>query len=507
MLVHPLHTSIPLPALFPSPFSSTPHPLAKMAAEEVMERVRAYMAAHPESELHQRGKMFGVLVVSPHNEHTASHDEHTAPHDRQTGPHHKQSSQSLHSLGYLAAFSAMLDGQMQHEGFVPPVYDWSVPDGYFRKEEAAISVLTKNLKVTDTMALRQERKHRSQALQRWLFAQFKMINAASEQRDLLDIFASEPVILSPEEYFAERKLENASTPLPPSGAGECCAPKLLQFAFLHGLRPVCMAEFWMGASPHDEVRIEGRYYPACQGKCRPILRHMLQGTAVAPNPLQTDGRALSGKITVIHEDNDLLVIDKPSGLLSVPGKEDSYSVQEYLEETYQQPVYAVHRLDMDTSGLLIFAKTPSVAEGLQVQFLRHEVKKKYVAVLESQKAFTANQKSGVISLPLLPNPFDRPRQLVDFQHGKPAITEWQILDEQYSVHGKQGVLVALFPQTGRTHQLRVHCAHADGLGCPIMGDRLYGNAGDRLMLHATELQFTHPVTHERLIFRSDPSWT
>lgn len=453
-----------------------------------MARVRNYMQAQPESELHRRGKMFGVLVVAE-------------------------------PLGYLAAFSAMLDGSFTHDGFVPPVFDWSRSDGYFRQEETAISQINRQILSGDETVFREERKGRSQALQRWLFAQFGMLNAIGQSRNLLDIFAAEPAIMSREDYFAHHaSSHHPITPLPPSGAGECCAPKLLQYAFLHGLKPVCMAEFWMGASPRDELRVEGQYYPACQGKCKPILRHMLQGLEVQESPRRTDSRARAKEVKFVIEDAHLLVVEKPSGLLSVPGKEDDYSLQDYLtdylmakvseDSTSGTPVFAVHRLDQDTSGLMVFAKTKEAAKLLQQQFLRREVKKIYLAVVEPMRSLPSE---GEIRLPLLPNPLDRPRQMVDLEHGKTAITRWRQLGEWQSnsaMDTERGWLLALYPETGRTHQLRVHLAHQDGLGCPIKGDRLYGieSTAHRLMLHAAELQFTHPTTGESMHFKSEPRW-
>ncbi|MBR3648078.1 MAG: RluA family pseudouridine synthase [Paludibacteraceae bacterium] len=462
-----------------------------------MERVRAYMSEHPQSELHRAGKMFGVLVVEPQG-------------GAETEPLSGSETESQGAqVGYIAAFSAMLDGSFVHDGFVPPVFNWSTPDGYFRREECAISEMNHLIAASaDNAALRHERKQRSQALQRWLFAQFRMTNGLGEQRSVADIFADTAPILSKEDYYAHRReYDTASSPtLPPSGAGECCAPKLLQYAFTHGLRPVCMAEFWMGASPKDEVRREGMYYPACQGKCKPILTHMLQGINVAPNPLHTNGHLLSERVCIIYEDADMIVADKPAGMLSVPGKEDAYSLQEHLQARYGQPLYAVHRLDMDTSGLIVFAKTEQTAVTLQQQFLRREVQKIYLAVVEPLRDFSLGDQEGIISLPLLPNPLDRPRQMVDMQHGKKAVTHWQVSEAWSGKDGSRGWLLILHPHTGRTHQLRVHCAHSLGLGCPIIGDRLYGTACERLMLHAAELRLTHPRTGEALHFQSKPDW-
>lgn len=326
--------------------------------------------------------------------------------------------------------------------------------------------------------------------------------------------------------------EEGYTILPPAGAGECCAPKLLQAAYKRGLTPVCMAEFWMGASPKDELRIEGQYYPACTGKCKPILAHTLIGLDVEEDPETRSSRALAEQTETIYEDEWLLVVNKPSGLLSVPGKDGQYSLTEYLnrrvageendrrvagdgnnidENENENEVYIpVHRLDQDTSGLIVFAKTESIAKQLQALFLRRDIHKVYRAELYRRVAGDGNgnkfccailEGKGTIDLPLLPNPMDRPRQMVNHQHGKPAITHYRMTGE-IGPHG--GRIVELRPETGRTHQLRVHCAHIEGLGTPIYGDRLYGyanvneNSVERLMLHAAELIFPHPVTGEML---------
>jgi len=420
-----------------------------MAAEEVMADVHRYMASHPESELHRRGKMFGVLVVRKENG----------------------------EAGYLRAFSAMLDGTYHHTGYVEPVVDIAQPEGYFKQEEMRISAMPQGM----------ERKACSQALQRWLFAEYKMLNRSREERNLLSIFAEEKPILSAEDYFSERRQELLRQPtMPPSGAGECCAPKLLQYAFANGLTPLCMAEFWIGASSKEELRTEGCYYPACLEKCRPILRHMLQGLATDDNPMTADARHLAERVEVLYEDDYLLAVNKPSGLLSVPGRETAYSLQEWgAEHCGGLTPQAVHRLDQDTSGIVVMAKTETCYTMMQRLFQRRDILKRYEAVLTREPA----EKEGIINLPLLPNPADRPRQRVDYEHGKPAVT-------RYRLRGmvETGALVDFFPETGRTHQLRVHAAHPDGLDAPIVGDRLYGTPAERLMLHAAELQFAHPIT-------------
>lgn len=310
----------------------------------------------------------------------------------------------------------------------------------------------------------------------WLFHQYQLLNARGEVKDLVDIWQS---------YYNRPKLQR-KYPLPPGGTGDCCAPKLLQFAYQQGLKPVCMAEFWWGQPTREELRQHLNYYPACRGKCKPILTWMLQGLEVDPDPESLGFARLEPQI--VYEDDYLVVIDKPSGLLSVPGRLEDYSVQTIMQQRYPGSMVA-HRLDMGTSGLLIVAKSMDVYHELQQQFIRHEVRKKYIAMLEGQGAGSKEQEKGRIALPLRPDPMNRPRQVVDMEHGKRAVTDYEFMTDN---------MVALYPQTGRTHQLRIHCAHPDGLGRPIVGDELYGTKGERLMLHASELWLRHPVSGKEM---------
>ena len=251
-----------------------------------------------------------------------------------------------------------------------------------------------------------------------------------------------------------------------------------------------MAEFWWGESTKEELRQHLHYYPACRGKCKPILTWMLQGLDVDPNP-ELQGVAHL-ELNTVYEDNDIVVVDKPSGMLSVPGRIDDYSVETVMRQRYPDAMI-VHRLDMGTSGLLIVAKSSEAYHPLQEQFIKHQVKKKYVAMLEGRGK--KEEVRGTVSLPLRPDPMNRPRQMVDMEHGKRAVTDYEFLSDD---------LVALYPQTGRTHQLRIHCAHPDGLGRPIVGDELYGTKGDRLMLHASEIWFRHPITGQEMHLASSP---
>ena len=530
---------IALPDKFTYPFHYTPHPLCVMAADEV--QVYLQHQAQWQDEL-QQGKMFGVLIV--------------------------QTTEG--EIGYLAAFSGILAGKNIHSYFVPPIYDLLQPDGFFKKEEEHISAINHRIreleedtsyqkcrqaleeetarcsrllsqakaklkaakelrdcrrqteqlseseqaamiresqfqkaelkrlerslkehlsslqKETDTYvsqieALKNERKSRSATLQQQLFEQFRLLNARGEVKDLCSIFA------------------HTVHKIPPAGAGECAAPKLLQYAYFHHYRPVAMAEFWWGDSPKAEIRHHGHYYPACKGKCEPILGHMLQGLEVEENPLLEDNHRTT-VLDIIYEDDYLLIVNKPAGMLSVPGKETADSVYSRIRHLYPDATgpLVVHRLDMATSGLLLIAKTKEVHQNLQAQFSNRSIKKRYTALLEG----IVSDEEGTIDLPLCLNPLDRPRQIVDKEHGKPAITRYRVLARTESQ-----TLVAFYPLTGRTHQLRVHSAHSLGLHCPIKGDELYGSKADRLYLHAESLEFTHPVSKEKVTIEVKADFT
>jgi len=322
-------------------------------------------------------------------------------------------------------------------------------------------------------------------LQRLLCAQYHLLNGKGERRNLLEIFQNEQPILSPEEWFGKGQGDQGprdKDPLPPSGAGECCAPKLLQYAFQHGLKPLALAEFWVGASPANELRREGHFYAPCSGRCVPILRFMMQGLEVEKPAQENRTEDLCRQIEVLYEDASLMVVNKPAGLLSVPGKTEELSLSAYLKTqngyAYLMPA---HRLDQDTSGLIVLAKTEEVYKALQAYFQRRDILKRYEALIKGERLMD----EGVIELPLLPNPFDRPRQMVSLEHGKPALTRYIIRERR----ADGTIFVDFYPMTGRTHQLRVHAAHPEGLNAPILGDRLYGNGteeSDRLMLHSAE---------------------
>lgn len=449
MRLHPLHTDIAKPERFTYPFYYDPHPLCQLAAKEV----QTYIATHEDIKVDaDNGKMFGVLVVER---------------EGQNGQY-----------GFLAAYSGLLVGRNDWEYFVPPVYDAQQPDGHFKTMEREISAIAKNPDdPRDTKVLSQE-------LQLWLFHQYQLLNAQGESKDLVDIWQS---------YYTREKLRK-KYPLPPGGTGDCCAPKLLQFAYQQGLKPICMAEFWWGKSTKEELRQHGNYYPACRGKCKPILTWMLQGLEVDVNPETLGFPHL--EMETIYEDDHLLVINKPSGLLSSPGRVEQYSVETVMQQRYPGSFIA-HRLDMWTSGLLIVAKSIEIYRHLQEQFVKHEIRKRYIALLEPSESQLFSKKTGTIKLPLRPDPMNRPRQIVDYEHGKRAITDYEFLDNNR---------VALYPQTGRTHQLRIHCAHPDGLHRPIKGDELYGTKGDRLYLHAEQIWFRHPVTSESMHLEVSPDF-
>lgn len=319
-----------------------------------------------------------------------------------------------------------------------------------------------------------QRKEKSVELQNWLFDQYNFLNARGDLKNVQDIF---------KEFDIE---------VPPSGAGDCAAPKLLHYAFRNNLKPVAMAEFWWGKSPSTKVRRQGYFYPACRGKCEPILHHMLKGLQVAPNPiLQESGQDVH--IEKIYEDEHLVVINKPTEFLSVPGKHKYDSVYARIHAAYPKATgpLIVHRLDMSTSGLMLLAKSKFVHQELQKQFIDRSIRKSYVALLDGR----IEKDSGTIKLPLRVDLDNRPFQQVCYEHGKPAITEWEVIERT-----QNQTMVRFFPITGRTHQLRVHAAHHKGLNCPIVGDDLYGKKGGRLCLHAEKITFDHPVRDERVTF-------
>ena len=631
-MLHTLNVSIPSPRQFTYPFCYDVDPLAEAASLELQRYIAAADLMSTEKGC---GKMFGVLVVEYEDEEGALQRGFLAAYSgllggrndwpyfvppvfdaQQPDGHFKRTEREIsainreiaaieHDPEYLQsvaqheqtkkrlqaevdAFKAEVDAAkgrrdarrksgepLSEEEQAEMIRESQFMKAELRRRRKAMEQAESTLNTqhsTFLKSLQRKRKQMSDELQRWLFSAYRMLNAKGEERDLIDIF---------------REYTHA---MPPAGAGDCCAPKLLQYAYLHHLRPVCMAEFWWGESPASEIRHHLHYYPACRSKCLPILTHMLKGLDVAPNPLAQKRHTAEPR--VLYADEYIMVVDKPAGMLSVPGKAESVrsefsdsaniSVEEYFANL-QLPtnsqftteqftigeadnskfktqnskfLKAAHRLDMDTSGLLVLARTEEAYVELQRQFASRETVKRYEAVLSGVPKHIvggygipavaianscshlyfygqglrqecrsllrlepfaiqfAKYSSGCISLPLIADINDRPRQRVDMEHGKPALTLYNIVEVRavdantavaYTTKkvDKGRTLIHLYPKTGRTHQLRVHCAHPLGLACPILGDPLYGTErADRMYLHAAELTFRHPVTGETMHFLS-----
>ncbi|MBQ5888314.1 MAG: RNA pseudouridine synthase [Bacteroidaceae bacterium] len=525
------------PQRFNNPFYYSPHALCVMAANEVRAMLAQDSAVAADA---SKGKMFGVLVVrdgrgflgylaafsgllagsnnvagfvppvfdlqSPDGyfkkeeseisalnrkiKETESGDEYNAAvtavsdlkHEmelqlsvmREAMHSSKQRRNELRAVGTLTAeeeAALVRESQFQKAELKRATARWQQQ---IAESEAALAPFKHSV-----AAMKDERKRRSAALQRWLFEQFKVLNANGKEKSLLDIFA---------EY---------SGIIPPGGAGECAAPKLLQYAYLNSLTPIAVAEFWVGASPQGEVRRDGCFYGACKSKCEPILGYMLQGLDVEENALEKGGDI--SNIRIVFEDEHIVVVDKPSGVLSVPGIMGGTSVQQWLREEYlrSNELFVVHRLDMATSGLLVAAKSMEIYKELQRQFAAREVMKQYTALLDG----VPQSNEGSIELPLAADYDNRPRQKVDYANGKPAVTRYKVVGT-VERNGRQCAIVCFEPITGRTHQLRVHAAHKDGLDCPIVGDALYGTLNERLMLHASCITFVHPIDKEPVTFES-----
>ena len=568
-----LLSGIDIPERMNNPLDYQPHPLCIAVCKEL----QTYLSQREDwREEIGKGKMFGVLIVE-----------------------NAQPEPGASEIGYLAAYSGQIGGRSDWDDFVPAVFDYLQPDGYFKTHEAEISDINQRIRQlegnehikeaksliqqlqeerkqtiaayqekmkeakakrdarrktgnltpeeeaemvkesqfmkaelrrlkkslsekttleteyevfqADILRLKQLRKSLSDALQQWLFSQFRMQNHEGKMKDLLEIFRDAALRDYPQATLATSRIA-ALKMVPPAGSGECCEPKLLQYAYLHGYRPLQMAMFWWGESPKEEIRHHLQFYPACNGKCKPILHWML------PDRVFDSKIAEKQALETLYEDDQLAVIYKPSGLLSVPGKDSSqpsvYSIMRKKYPAASSPLI-VHRLDMATSGLMIIAKTDFAYHRLQKEFLHHRVQKKYIAIIgckdqeacdkiwekakkeelkeEGKSSISAEKQK--ISLPLMPDYLDRPRQIVNHEQGKEAITEYEVLDRIDATH----LRLALYPKTGRTHQLRVHCAHHEGLNAPILGDPLYGNEkASRLHLHAEEIIFEHPLTGKEI---------
>lgn len=547
-----LLSGIDIPERMNNPLDYQPHPLCIAVCKEL----QTYLSEREDwREEIDKGKMFGVLIVE-----------------------NAQPASGAPEIGYLAAYSGQIGGRSDWDDFVPAVFDYLQPDGYFKTHEAEISGINQSIRKleanthmkeakglilqlqeerkhtiaayqekikkakakrdarreagslnpeeeaemvkesqfmkaelrrlkkslsektsleteyeayqADILSLKQLRKTLSDALQQWLFSQFRMQNHEGESKDLLEIFRDAALRDYPQATIATSRIA-ALKMVPPAGSGECCEPKLLQYAYSLGYKPLQMAMFWWGESPKEEIRHHLHFYPACNGKCKPILQWMLPASTFEPAAVDL---SLYNKVETLYEDREIAVIHKPEGLLSVPGKDAAQpSVYALMRSKYPEATgpLIVHRLDMSTSGVMMIAKTEFAYHRLQKAFLNHQIQKKYVAIISGKDI----PEKGIISLPLMPDYLDRPRQIVDHELGKEAITEYEVLEPVDDSH----LRIALYPKTGRTHQLRVHCAHQEGLKAPILGDPLYGNEkAARLHLHAEEITFEHPLTGKKM---------
>ncbi len=532
--------SISLPEKFTFPFSYDPHPLTLLAAKELQSKLKL---AYNSDEI--SGKMYGVLVVLDKNNNlgylnafSGQLEDHKktvkfvpSVHNRlEDDGFFKEGEQFLISINdkiddlyknnsYLQAKNALekelaqADKELKAQQTVKhlakmerkkkresartlmnesnyaildsKLKDESISQHYtYRKlfEHWKMRIASFQEKLDDfdkeIFTLKEKRKRTSGRLQQMLFDQYQFLNARKEIKNLADIFQN--------------------TGLPPAGAGDCSAPKLLQYAYENDYQPLAMAEFWWGKTPKGELRKQGRFYPSCSKKCKPILGHMLEGLKVEDDPMLT--YTPEGKnIAVIYEDDVLLIIDKPAGLLTTPSraiKDSVYSRMRTLFPKATGPLVA-HRLDKPTSGLMIIAKSKEIYTQIQRQFIEKSVRKRYIAVLEGY----LKTEAGQISLPLAIDEDNRPMQKVCLESGRSAQTEYKIIERR-----NKKTLVEFVPLTGRTHQLRVHSAHYEGLNSPIVGDKLYGSSAERLMLHAASIEFKHPVTEELVRFNSEPDF-
>jgi tRNA pseudouridine32 synthase/23S rRNA pseudouridine746 synthase len=551
-----------LPERFTFPVCYEPHPLCLLAAEELQQQLQNHKSL--QCELEQTGKMFGVLLVENTqgeigylsafsgklNSHENSHQKplNFVPPvfdiDAQTDFFHEESGvinrlnselDKLLANPLLGEYQNTLELELkQQDEELEQHRNKMAFNRKVRKEQRShvrdslegddlaqrlkqlaqesiedknqlrdfkkychdlISQVQQKLNIlTDEIErVKKKRKQLSTKLQKKLFKQYRMLNSAGVEKDLIELF------------------QNSPYPMPPAGTGDCAAPKLLQYAFKQNLKPLAMAEFWWGQSPKSEIRQHKNFYGACSGKCQPILVHMLDGMVIDDNPLlvnPAEGKTLE----IIYQDDDIVVVNKPSEFLSVPGKNIEDSVYSRIKKQFHQATgsYIVHRLDMSTSGVMVLALTERAQKNIQQQFVNRTIKKRYVAILEGEVAGDIEKGlmkvQGEITLPLRGDFEDRPKQLVCFEHGKKSKTQWEVIE---TVDGKSKLY--LYPETGRTHQLRVHCAHPQGLNMPILGDDLYGSNNysskngnkkvQRLHLHAEMLTLNHPITKEEMIFQ------
>lgn len=532
---------IALPEKFTFPFYYQPQPLAVVAAEQLQLQLKMLLPAKPDSNQASVGKMFGVLVVKNKQQQLGYLSAYSGQLEYDTtevnfvpavstmqsqdaaflAENHiinninaeieqLEQSEQLRAINnqlseasatyqrkLLAQQSLMVRSRQQRKQQRSEAVELLADSDYqqFKANLAGQSIQEKKqlqalkqywqeklqllqqalTEITDQVAkLKKQRKARSKNLQKKLFAHYQFLNANGESKDLNAIFAELP--------------EHT----PPAGAGDCAAPKLLQYAYQHNLTPITMAEFWWGAAPKSAIRQHKNYYPSCYSKCQPILGHMLKGLAVDDNPLLINP-AQGKDLAIVYQDADMLVVNKPAEFLSVPGKNIADSVYHRIKSQFPHASgpLIVHRLDMSTSGLLIIALHKRAHKALQKQFIERSIEKRYIAVVVGNVV----GDSGFIDLPLRLDFDDKPRQLVCDQHGKHALTSWRVLERK-----NNRTRLHLFPKTGRTHQLRVHCAHQLGLNMPIVGDDHYGTKAERLHLHAEYLSLSHPITHQQLEF-------
>jgi tRNA pseudouridine32 synthase/23S rRNA pseudouridine746 synthase len=544
---------ISLPKKFTFPFYYEPHPIAIRAAEQLQEHLINQkdwvhnFGVNPEMTGHIIGKMFGVLVVknkqgelgylSAFSGKIANGNHHkgfvppvfdmlaengffnigaeelteinTRTRELENSTEYLQAKTELSELEELAKNEIeerrllrvenrklrkefKLKSIAENNGILPAEIEKEIVNQSLRdkfvlteltnhwNEKVAAQKVKVDLFSDEIASLKKSRKLKSNDLQKQLFDEYHFLNQLGNEKSLWTIFQEE----------VQKD--------PPSGAGECAAPKLMQYAYQHELTPIALAEFWWGTSPNSEIRKHGHFYPSCRGKCEPILGHMLKGLEVDENPLlenPADGKSLP----ILFEDDQIIVVNKPAEFLSVPGKTIKDSVYTRIQHQYPTATgpLIIHRLDMATSGILLLAKTKAAHKYIQFQFIHRQIDKTYVALLDG----LLKEDSGTIDLPLRTDIDDRPRQLVCFDHGKPSQTEWKVLSRE---NGK--TRVQFHPITGRTHQLRVHSAHSLGLNTPIVGDDLYGSKSSRLHLHAASITFQHPETKEMMTIDAEPEF-
>ncbi len=521
---------------FTYPFCYKPIPEIVKAAKELMRKIGADAEL---AGIFSEGKMLGVLMV---REKDSAGGGGAGSAERSAGLSGEASECGAGGgnvecgkdtrVRFLYGFSGLAGGRSVIDGFVPPIFDLNAPGSVYRAREAEIVALSRRIRELEgcgggesiaqpqecggaktpagpqecggeeSIAQLKARRHAmSIELQDWLFEQYRVLNALGQWSSIREIFRRRGI-------------------MPPGGTGDCAAPKLLQYAYLHNLQPLALGEFWYGSPPLRQLRLHGCFYPACTGKCGPLLEYMMQGIEVEPNPLERDDSGFSPQL-VIYSDADIVVANKPAGMLSVPGRTASNSLLTLLRRRFGEDLQSCHRLDMDTSGVMVFAWGVRNKSLIEKQFAEHSAKKTYVARLMappsdarascSERCLAAASAanagvdgripdSGRIELPLITEWDERPRQMVDHEDGKTAVTEYVVIGRR--PNGE--IDVRFTPLTGRTHQLRVHAAHPAGFGRPIKGDRLYGAhpevPASRLYLHAESLTFRHPATGEQLSF-------